>query len=263
MFSLKRAQGNLRPMGVMSLGKLEHDVELSTRINSMIRDFAACLEFLTASIEAKLEPTLAQKDYARATRWKFLTTEMKFLNQAVQDMARDLVETSDRRLASFVAQFGQDQANSTKRLTIVASIFLPLTLSASLMAMTTRVRAIGDLWYDWAGLCFVTGTIVFVVYSNWKIMERFVFKHQELSQWWVVSAVICAFPITWWASTFLAVITSSFVAGMFYTKETAVEILKYGIPAFIAYAILWLMWKNILLSGEDTVELGIVSLWNR
>ncbi|PMD36229.1 hypothetical protein L207DRAFT_104416 [Hyaloscypha variabilis F] len=129
----------------MNLKELEDNVETSTSINSIIRDFAACLAFLIASIEASLP---LQKEDARAAKWKFLATEIEYLSQAVQDMAQDLADTSDRRLASFVAQFGQDQANSAKRLTIVASIFLPLTLSASLMAMTTRVRAIGDLWYD-------------------------------------------------------------------------------------------------------------------
>jgi hypothetical protein len=82
-----------------------------------------------------------------------------------------------------------------------------------------------------------------VLDSNWKILERFLFKHLRSSQGWIASEVVLAFPLTWWAATFLAVITSSIVAGMFYIKETAVEILKYGILAFAGFAFLWLVLK--------------------
>ena len=242
VFSTKAKRNPPKYMRPMDLKELEDDVETSTSINSIIRDFAACLAFLIASIEANLP---VRNEDARAAKWKLLVTEIEYLSQAVQDMAQDLADASDRRLASFVAQFGQDQANSTKRLTIVASIFLPLTLSASLMTMTTRVRAIRDLWYDWAGLCFVTGTIVFVVYSNWKILQRFLSKQPKSSQWWTALDFFPVFPLTWWASAFLAIITSSFVAGMFYTKGTAVEILEYGIPAFAGVAILSLVLRML------------------
>jgi hypothetical protein len=224
------------------LQEFENDVAASSAISSTIRDFVACLYFLIESIQAGLEVGSTKNEQHQSISWKSLAAEVKYLAQELLDMAKDLEDRSNRGLSSSVANLNQRQANSARRLTIVASIFLPLTLSASLMAMTTHVNAIGDLWYDWIGLCLVTGTFVLVVYSIWKSVEKATSKRPLRSMRVFIKLTIKEI-FRPWGYMLLAVITASFLVGMFYAKRTALDVLKYGVVAVAALAFLMAMMK--------------------
>lgn len=224
------------------LQEFENDVATSSAISTTIRDLVACLSFLIESIQTELEAGSTKNEKHQSISWKSLAAEVKYLAQELLDMAKDLEDRSNRGLSSFVANLNQKQANSAKRLTIVASVFLPLTLSASLMAMTTHVNAIGDLWYDWIGLCLVTGTFVLVVYSIWKSVEKATSKRPLRSVRLFINSTIKGI-FRPWGYMLLAVITASFLTGMFYAKRTALDVLKYGVVAVVVLAFLMVMRK--------------------
>jgi hypothetical protein len=54
---------------------------------------------------------------------------------------------------------------SVKRLTIMASLFLPMTLSTSLLSMQTRVIDLRLLIWDFLGVFFLIGTLMMVSYA--------------------------------------------------------------------------------------------------
>jgi hypothetical protein len=251
------------PEHIGLLEEYEQDVDTSNIISSTIRDFTGCFSFLTSSIGSKLKADLPdgshrvlehevgkhpvenntlEADYS-TKNWDALVIEEEHLNDEIQNMAKDLIERSKRELSFFVANLNEKQANSAKRLTIVASVFLPLTLSASLMAMTTHPRALGDLWYDWVGLCLLTGTIVLVIFFLWKMAQRATNKYPLKSIQPFIPFIIEKISIPW-GYLFLCIVTASFLAGMFDTKRVALDILKYGLPCVTALAFLWLAKKS-------------------
>ncbi|MCJ1405484.1 hypothetical protein MMC11_008712 [Xylographa trunciseda] len=71
--------------------------------------------------------------------------------EAISEVKRTLIE--------------EDQALSVTRLTILAAIFLPLSLSSSLLSMNNRAADLGLLWYDYVGVCTMLIFCVFVVYQ--------------------------------------------------------------------------------------------------
>jgi hypothetical protein len=227
------------------LEELEKDVDTSTIISSRIRDSAACSSFLISSIRPKLNMKLHKGKHEVESQhskrdWDGLINEVKYLNQEIQHMAENLVGRSNRALSFFVANLSQNQADSARRLTVVASIFLPLTLSASLMAMTTHVRSLGDLWYDWVGLCVTTGTTILVIFSVWKHAEKATFRAplKHIRPRLLRTVDMVSVP---WGYYILLVVTASFLVGMFHTKRTALDVLKYGVAGIFALAFLKMM----------------------
>jgi hypothetical protein len=231
------------------LEELEKDLDTSTIISSTIRDSAACSSFLISSIRPKLNMKLhkgkldAESQQSKRD-WDTLINEVKYLNQELQHVAEDLVGRSNRELSFFVANLSQNQADSARRLTIVASIFLPLTLSASLMAMTTHVRSLGDLWYDWVGLCVTAGTTILVIFSVWKHVEKATFRAPLIHIRPILLSIVNMVLVSW-GYYLLLVVMASFLAGMFHSKRTALDVLKYGVAGISALAFLKMM-KGVL-----------------
>jgi hypothetical protein len=231
------------------LEELEKDVDTSTIISSTIRDFTACSSFLISSIRPRLNMKLHKGKLEAGSQqskrdWDTLINEVKYLNQEIQHMAENLVGRSNRALSFFVANLSQNQADSARRLTIVASIFLPLTLSASLMAMTTHVRSLGDLWYDWVGLCVTTGTTILVIFSVWKHAEKATFRAPLIHIRPILLSIVDMVLVPW-GYYLLLVVTASFLVGMFHTKRTALDVLKYGVAGVSGLAFLKMM-KGVL-----------------
>ena len=66
---------------------------------------------------------------------------------------------------------GEGQALGVNRLTILAAMFLPLSLSSSLLSMNNRAAALGLLWYDYVGLCSMLIFCVFLAYHYMRIKD--------------------------------------------------------------------------------------------
>jgi hypothetical protein len=60
----------------------------------------------------------------------------------------------------------ESQASSLKRLKLVASVFLPLTMACSLLSMSTRVNGLGPIWWDWIGIVTIPGAVIVAGYRT-------------------------------------------------------------------------------------------------
>jgi hypothetical protein len=248
--------------GGHQLQEFEKDVTTHESNFSAIRDFGSCLLFLIKSIEPRLgfrrknEYTETEKE--KEMDWNGLVLEVETLHQALQDTATDLLGRSNRDLSFLLTNANNRQAKSAHNLTVVASIFLPLTLAATLLTMNVHVASIGDLWYDWVGLCLTIGFIVVTGVYLWQQAT----KSSTQRPW---KYILLAIDVVWrnrwpaliWGFLQCTTVVASFVAGMFGTKQIAVSIITYGVSGLFAFAVIWLVVKFAKINGpEFRVNLG-------
>jgi hypothetical protein len=143
-----------------------------------------------------------------------------------------------------VADSNANQANSVKRLTIIAAIFLPLSLASSLLAMTESVQKVGELWFDWMGLWLTMGFIVALVYSLWKWIDHLMAQPITGT---IISELLEGSRnfISPWLVPFFCVIVVSFWICMLEGLQTVPEALKWGFVAFAGLVALRLLWFTL------------------
>lgn len=132
------------------------------RLERVPRDLQDALDFATDAAVARMEASSPPVDTTPLKRIK-RETDAKLLTvrNAVADLAGHLASHADAK----AALTGEDQARSLKRLTFVASIFLPISLAAALLSMNRRATNLGMLWYDFLSLSLLLVTAVSVVYQ--------------------------------------------------------------------------------------------------
>lgn len=158
--------------------------------------------------------------------------DLKFLN-----LGRDMAQTS-----------------SVRQLTLLATIFLPLSLSAGVLSMQTRFKDLGPLLYDFIGVVVLLGALVFPFLAFLSILELItdylvqkaeaeIFEGQEGQEkfriytykrlrryfvriFWAVLALVAVF-------VFL-----TFMLGMFRNVELGAKVLGIGFAVLIALTVL-------------------------
>lgn len=123
------------------------------------------------------------------TRLTIDNLELEFLNAVPTTLAEYLLEVSAS--STQLAQISRDntqryesawiayrdtldvyESRGVKRLTLLATIFLPLSLSASILAMNTRFRDLHLLLFDFVGVFFVLGSFALMIYVFIVIRDR-------------------------------------------------------------------------------------------
>jgi hypothetical protein len=95
-------------------------------------------------------------------RWRQIKLQSKTSRETLEHVIKDTEDYIDGFVARGTALTQEAQADSLKRLTLVASIFLPLTMACSLLSMSNRVNAIGAVWWDWLGIVLIIGLLVVI-----------------------------------------------------------------------------------------------------
>ncbi|MCJ1387582.1 hypothetical protein MMC18_000425 [Xylographa bjoerkii] len=217
----------------------QNDATITLSFNALVRDMFTCTTFLVASIDAGIA-----KEKRR--EWDELVLEINTAKVSLEQTAKDIQERSDQSSAAYMTFSAEAQARSAKRLTLVAAIFLPLTLAASLMAMTTPVADVGALWYDWAGLCTTIGFLVVVVYLLYRFVgdasrssSAFLTRltlFSKIGEWLLSDTYDTSFSY-FYLFVLFAVIVASFLVGMFNSRPLALTVFKYGIAGFFGFMV--------------------------
>ena len=222
---------------LIGLLKYEQDLAHAMEFSSAVRDLSSCVSFLTSSIA--LDHFM---DKARDTRrWDHLLLELRTLEAVLQNSVRQLLDIAKPKFDIAVAISTASQAINIERLTIIAIIFLPLSLASSLLAMTESVQDIGERWFDWLGLWLTMGSVVALVYMLWKSIDHLLVR-PDVGNW--LSDLLMAlkrffFPLL---VPFFCVITIPFWTGMFDGLQTVPKTLKWGFIAFAGLVALRLLW---------------------
>ena len=208
------------------LAGYERDLTHAIKFSAQIRDLGTCLSFLMTSIKYHIG-----ENSPMASQWDRLSLELRISDEVLRNLVQRLVDIVRPRFDFAIANSNESQAISLRRLTIIASIFLPLSLASTLMAMTNSVSKLGELWFEWVGLWLTIGFIIATSYLFWKWVDYL--KAQPFTgQYLNKSLEVLRSHLLPWLLLFLGIIVASFLVGIFDSLHKVRDALKYGVIAF-------------------------------
>ncbi|KAK8059195.1 hypothetical protein PG996_009125 [Apiospora saccharicola] len=154
-----------------------------------------------------------------------LSADIRGLSSGVKDEMSALTTELDHQLRYLEMRRGVRESNDLWVLTILASVFLPLSLASSILSMGTRLVDLGTLLYDFCGVAVILGSLSIAIIKLVRIgigvrewfadVRVFRKKQSKLSKMTRSSASIAFSTLQTLAglSTW-AVVFSSFVVGM-------------------------------------------------
>ncbi|KAL8788428.1 MAG: hypothetical protein Q9195_007307 [Heterodermia aff. obscurata] len=150
------------------LAEITRDTCFYEEVNEGAAELAGAVDILVESLKILLMDAANFHDY------QHLAVELQSTCKDVKRMMSTLLTTSENHLRLFELSRGMQEAQSVHLLTLLASIFLPLSLACGLLSMQTRFAQLHYLLYDFCGVLVLLGTIVAVIlivlrfFSSWK-----------------------------------------------------------------------------------------------
>ncbi|KAL9107194.1 MAG: hypothetical protein Q9227_007894 [Pyrenula ochraceoflavens] len=137
--------------------------------SSAIDDLSQAIQYTTDSILLRLN-TNSQSPATIHIRDIHLTTRAKL--STLHSLSSELVSREQRISETIRSLAARDEANSLRAVTILAAIFLPLTLASSLLSMQNRASSLGAIWYDFIGLALLLGVPLFITSALLSTAQR-------------------------------------------------------------------------------------------
>lgn len=161
---LVRAEGAPRKFRHLFTGKerpLSGDREHVTDFSRAVRDLLEAVKITIDAIQL-----VSRFDSTQQRAFDYILIEARARSRTLRSIMEDIEENMEQSLARAERQTNQGQATSVKRLSVIAAIFLPLTMASSLLSMNNRVRDLGPLWWDYAGIVTV---VAFCVLTGYRL----------------------------------------------------------------------------------------------
>lgn len=133
-----------------------------------LSDFSRATRDLSRAVEVTITAIKLISKFSEDQQLEF---DMLLLRQTaalevLDDIKKDIDQNADHTISRYQNLTNQRQEASLKRLTLVASVFLPLSLACSMLSMTRQVNELGAIWWDWLGIVVI---ITLVVVSFYKV----------------------------------------------------------------------------------------------
>lgn len=232
----------------------------------LYRRFTSLGAELTATTESLFDVVSALQDSAKEDITKEDITELAVLGAEIRGCSKDIMtrlsrmsDDLDHNLQLLRLSKDMNQSGNVQMLTLLATIFLPLSLSAGVLSMQSRFKDLGDLLYDFFGVVVLLAAVVsllivaMLLFSSAKELESRLFKYHWYKTVLRPVLVVTGFGIT---LTLGALVLTSFLVGMFKDVVLGAKILGYGIAAAIGalvvipYTTLMVFWlSNLWKSG--------------
>ncbi|KAK7436373.1 hypothetical protein Landi51_12550 [Colletotrichum acutatum] len=175
------------------------------------------------------------------------------------------------------------QMDDVQQPSILATIFLPLSISAGILSMQTRFKDLGSLLYDIFGVMILLGALALcsilvlnfvkfgtrhlaqidmIVYWNMNSVEDMAKQKHQLAMYVLFRKFV---PILWWLGLGLLsiLVVVSFLVGMFEDIDLGARMLGYGIailslPVVIAVVLAFLVSAvaGVLKRREEAEKMG-------
>ncbi|KAI1469142.1 uncharacterized protein F4812DRAFT_422164 [Daldinia caldariorum] len=154
-----------------------------------------------------------------------------------------------------------NQSGNVQNLTLLATIFLPLSLAAGVLSMQSRFKNLGSLIYDFFGVVVLLVAIVILllgimfVLTNIRELESKVLKYKAYRQFErrVVLGIFGLMLIL-----FGAVVLTSFIIGMFKDIVLGATILGYGVIVLVfGPVVIWIIAPSIEQSIRRLKEIYV------
>ncbi|KAH8717047.1 hypothetical protein GQ44DRAFT_624219 [Phaeosphaeriaceae sp. PMI808] len=213
------------------LAEITRDAYFYEEVSERVSNLAGAIDALVESL--KLQPM--NTDETR--QFQSLAVDLQSTCTDLKRIMATLSATLENHLRLFELSRGIQDAQKVRLLSILASIFLPLSLATGLLSMQTRFANLHYLIYDFFGVLVLLGSIVIVIlimlktYLWWKelllqLRRNSLFRKHIIPKSYI--AFVCFFLLMW------ALFLSSFLVGMIRDVDLGLKILSYGVAAAVA-----------------------------
>ncbi|KAH6976524.1 hypothetical protein BKA56DRAFT_674971 [Ilyonectria sp. MPI-CAGE-AT-0026] len=195
-------------------------------------------ESLTNVVKVSL--TTGVGDPAR-TEFTALEVELHGCCKEVKERLDRLLSGLEHHLKFLDLARNMNQTRGVQQLTLLATIFLPMSLAAGVLSMQSRFRDLGSLLYDFFGVVILLGAIVLILllfmlllaYAKEQESKRLRHKsyREEIRPFIQLGLVLTLL-------VYGGLVLSSFIVGMFIDVSLGARILGYGTAAAVGLLVL-------------------------
>lgn len=158
-------------------------------------------------------------------------TELRGCCQEVKERLQKLSYGLEHDLKFLELARNVNQTRGVQQLTLLATIFLPLSLAAGVLSMQTRFKDLGNLLYDFFGVVVLLGAIVIIIFIIMTVIAIIKEAESRLAQYSFyrkhVRRIVMSLLMLGLFS-YGSLILSSFLVGMFKDVSLRAKILGCG-----------------------------------
>ncbi|EXL75588.1 hypothetical protein FOPG_09436 [Fusarium oxysporum f. sp. conglutinans race 2 54008] len=190
-----------------------------------------------------------------ANRFMAIDMELRGFCREANEQLQKFSDRLDHDLKYLELARNINQTRGVQQLTLLATIFLPLSLAAGVLSMQTRFKDLGTLLYDFFGVVVLLAAIVLII----MIMMSLVSVVNELDSKFLRNRVYrekvrgkVLFTIITGFFIFGCLMLSSFLVGMFKDVSLGAKILGYGVAAICG---IWIVVLLLVIGGILSLDL--------
>ncbi|RSL66835.1 hypothetical protein CEP53_003228 [Fusarium sp. AF-6] len=202
---------------------------------------------LVSTIESVIDVVKASATVAGApqTTIKFMAVEaeLRGYRREVKERLQKLSEDLEHDLKFLELARNVNQTRSVQQLTLLATIFLPLSLAAGVLSMQTRFKDLGSLLYDFFGVVVLLGVIVVIIViimATIAIIKEAESTLTRYSSYRKHTRVRVINLLLLGLFSYGSLVLSSFLVGMFKDVRLGAKILGYGSAVAVGLGLLFL-----------------------
>ncbi|KAK2595125.1 hypothetical protein QQS21_007151 [Conoideocrella luteorostrata] len=216
-----------------------------TKHSYELRHLREVSDELVSTIESLIDVVKAS-DVSQRKLSNFVAIEMELRGycREVEKRLQKLSEDLEQDLKLLELSRNVNQTRGVQQLTLLATIFLPLSLASGVLSMQTRFKDLGSLLYDFFGVIVLLGAIVVtsflimivtgVVKDQESRLLRFGFYRER-----VRGKLTLVFSLG--LASYGSIIISSFLVGMFKDISIGARILGYGSAAIFGLLLIFIL----------------------
>jgi hypothetical protein len=190
---------------------------------------------LVAMLESLLDLNMAlATDMSQKSQLSTLAAELRGCCRDVRQLLSRPTDALQESLKYLDLSRSMNETKSVQKLTLLATIFLPPSLSAGILSMQSRFKDLGEVLYDFVGVVVLLGFIAVVLLAFFAVLTTIregesMLRGVKIYAWYIrpvlqISAVVIL-------STYFCLVLSSFLVGMFKDVVLGAKILGYGTVA--------------------------------
>ncbi|ETS78739.1 hypothetical protein PFICI_08592 [Pestalotiopsis fici W106-1] len=219
---------------------MTYDVGFYQDLGISVKNLTVLIESLSSSMEATINLRAREEDGddGAVNYFNELMADIRGVCADALSKTTDMSSSMEHQLKFLELRREIKQSNSLWILSVLASIFLPLSLASGVLSMGTRFKELGPLLYDFCGVVVLLMTLVFVIIAAiWLLMKitdviaRFRRpSHRIVERVWT-SFLICMALLGW------GMVLGSFLVGMLDDIQLGGRILGFGMLCLLGLTV--------------------------
>ncbi|ENH71947.1 hypothetical protein FOC1_g10002140 [Fusarium oxysporum f. sp. cubense race 1] len=223
------------------------------------RDLAELARKLISTTESLIDVVRSSSPVvdstSHANKFMAIDTELRGFCREANDRLQKFSDQLDHDLKYLELARNINQTMGVQQLTLLATIFLPLSLAAGVLSMQTRFKDLGTLLYDFFGVVVLLAAIVLIIMVLLNLMAVVNEVDSKLSlrssgyrekfRGKVMFTINIGFFV------FGCLVLSSFLVGMFKDVSLGAKILGYGVAAIFG---VWISMFLLAIGGILTLD---------